>query len=145
MFSWNTIIECYVENHRSDDALHLFDEMIEKSGCVPDDFTLHIMLKGCGRLCAFNFKEGEQIHGMVLKIGFGLDKFVQSSLVSLYSKCRDIEAARKVFDKMVDKDLVSWNALMDGYVKCGEIEVAGDLFNQMPDKDTFSWTMLWES
>lgn len=140
LFSWNTIIKCYVENHRSDDALHLFDEMLSGSDCVPDDFTLPIVLKGCGRLCAF--KEGEQIHGLVLKIGFGLNMFVQSSLVSLYSKCLDIVAARKVFDNMVEKDLVSWNSLMDGYVKCGEIELAVELFNQMPDKDTFSWTML---
>lgn len=140
LFSWNTLIKCCVENHRSDDALHLFDEMLGGSDCVPDDFTLPIVLKGCGRLSAF--KEGEQIHGLVLKIGFGLDMFVQSSLVSLYSKCRDIEAARKVFDNMVEKDLVSWNALMDGYVKCGEIELVVELFNQMPDKDIFSWTML---
>lgn len=107
---------------------------------MPDDFTLPSVIKGCGRLCAV--KEGKQIHGLLLKIGFGLDMFVQSSLVSLYSKCKDIDSARKVFDKMLEKDLVSWNSLMDGYVKCGDVELAMELFNQMPERDTFSWTVL---
>lgn len=135
---WNIIIKCYVENQRSNQAIAVFYELLHE--LTPDGFTLPCVIKGCARLNAI--EEGKQIHGLVLKIGFGVEKFVQSSLVSMYSKCGQIESARKVFDQMGDKDLVSWNSLLDGYSRCGEVELAMELFYQMPDRDSFTWTIL---
>ncbi|KAL7185926.1 hypothetical protein ACSBR2_027809 [Camellia fascicularis] len=140
LFSWNTMIKCYVENHRSHEALVLFNELLSGSAFMPDDFTLPCVIKGCARLGAA--EEGKQIHGLVLKIGFGLDMYVQSSLVSMYSKCGEIDLAQKVFDKMEERDLVSWNSLMDGYARCGGIEIALELFDEMPERDAVSWTVL---
>ncbi|XP_058082334.1 putative pentatricopeptide repeat-containing protein At5g37570 [Magnolia sinica] len=94
---------------------------------------------GCERLRTN--EEGEQIHGLVLKIGFGSDVYVQSNLVSFYSKCGKITSARKVFDGMVEKDLVCWNSLIDGYVKCGEVDMAREVFDGMLERDSFSWTV----
>ncbi|XP_058081892.1 pentatricopeptide repeat-containing protein At5g48910-like [Magnolia sinica] len=138
--SWNTMIKCFVENHRSNDAIALFCELLCESAIPPDNFMLPCVIKGCGRLRAD--EEGEQIHGLVLKIGFGSDVYVQSSLVSFYSKCGKITSARKVFDGMVEKDLVCWNSLIDGYVKCGEVDMAREVFDGMPERDSFSWTVL---
>ncbi|KAJ7964713.1 Pentatricopeptide repeat [Quillaja saponaria] len=138
LVTWNIIIKCYIENQRSNDAISLFYELVHE--LLPDNFTLPCVIKGCARLNAI--EEGKQIHGLVLKIGFGLDKFVQCSLVNMYSKCGDISLARKVFDQMNDKDLVSWNSLIDGYARNGEVEIALELFDEMPDKDAFSWTAL---
>lgn len=106
----------------------------------PDEFTFPCVIKGCAKLNAV--KEGKQIHGLVLKLGFGFDKFVQGSLVNLYSKCGEISFAHKVFDQIDDKDLVLWNSLLDGYAKCGAVQVAMKLFEEMPEKDCFSWTVL---
>ncbi|PQM41879.1 pentatricopeptide repeat-containing protein [Prunus yedoensis var. nudiflora] len=138
LVSWNVLIKCYVGNQRSHDAIVLFYELLHE--LVPDNFTVPCVIKGCARLNAIG--EGKQIHGLVLKIGLGLDKFVQSSLVSLYSKCGEIGLARKVFDQMLDRDLVTWNSLIDGYARCGEVEVAMELFDQMRERDSFSWTVL---
>ncbi|KAF3443283.1 hypothetical protein FNV43_RR12965 [Rhamnella rubrinervis] len=135
---WNILIKCYVENQRSNNAIALFYELLDE--LTPDNSTLPCVIKGCARLNAI--EEGKQIHGLVLKIGFGIDKFVQSSLVSMYSKCGETKSARKVFDQMGDRDLVSWNSLLDGYSRCGEVELAMELFYQMPDRDSFSWTVL---
>lgn len=111
-----------------------------RSGLTPDVFTLPCVIKACGRLVAV--KEGEQVHGLVLKLGFGIDLFVQSSLVSMYAKFGDVGCARKVFVEMSERDLVTWNALMDGYVKGGEIELAKELFDEMTDRDVVSWTVM---
>uniref|UniRef100_A0A2P2LQR4 Pentatricopeptide repeat-containing protein At2g29760ic n=1 Tax=Rhizophora mucronata TaxID=61149 RepID=A0A2P2LQR4_RHIMU len=134
----NIIIKSYVENQRSHDAISQFFELVHR--LMPDGFTLPCVIKGCARLQAI--QEGKQIHGLALKLGFGLDKFVQSSLVSMYAKCEKIEEAEKVFDEMNDRDLVSWNSLIDGYSKCGHVELAMQLFEKMPERDLFSWTAL---
>ncbi|EXC34901.1 hypothetical protein L484_020017 [Morus notabilis] len=138
LVSWNILIKCYVENQRSHDAICLFHDLVHEF--TPDCFTLPSVIKGCARLNAV--PEGKQIHGLVVKIGFGLDKFVQSSLVSMYSRCGEMGYARKVFDQMGEKDLVLWNCLIDGYARCGEVEIALQLFDEMPERDYFSWTCL---
>ncbi|XP_018485769.1 pentatricopeptide repeat-containing protein At1g08070, chloroplastic [Raphanus sativus] len=135
---WNMMIKCYVENHRSHEAIRLFSHLLTEFS--PDNFTLPCVLKGCSRLCAV--EEGKQIHGVSLKLGLTSDKFVQSSLVSLYSKCGVLDCARKVFDKMSEKDLVSWNSLIDGYARSGDVETAMNLFDEIPDRDSYSWTAL---
>lgn len=132
------MIKCYVENQRSHDAICLFHDLVHEF--TPDCFTLPSVIKGCARLNAVS--EGKQIHGLVVKIGFGLDKFVQSSLVSMYSRYGEMGYARKVFDQMGEKDLVLWNCLIDGYARCGEVEIALQLFDEMPERDYFSWTCL---
>ena len=35
----------------------------------------------------------------------------------MYGKCRSIEEARQNFDKMVDRDDVSWTAVIDRYLE----------------------------
>ncbi|CAA7024233.1 unnamed protein product [Microthlaspi erraticum] len=135
---WNMMIKCYVENHRSHDAIRLFSDLLSEFS--PDNFTLPCVFKGCSRLCAV--KEGEQIHGVSIKLGFALDKFVQSSLVSLYSKSGLLDRARKVFDKMSDRDLVTWNSLIDGYARSGDVENAEKMFDEIPERDSYSWTSL---
>ncbi|WZZ03412.1 hypothetical protein YC2023_089333 [Brassica napus] len=135
---WNMMLKCYVENHRSHEAICLFSHLLSEFS--PDNFTLPCVLKGCSRLCAV--EEGKQIHGVSVKLGLTLDKFVQSSLVSLYSKCGMLDCARKVFDKMGERDLVTWNSLIDGYARSGRVEIAMKLFDEIPDRDSYSWTAL---
>ncbi|KAG9443476.1 hypothetical protein H6P81_014816 [Aristolochia fimbriata] len=137
---WNTIIKCYVENNYSQEALVLFCQLLHQSLVLPDNFTYPCVLKGCGRLNAI--EEGKQIHGLTLKCGFGGDIYVQSTLVSFYSKCGEMDLARTVFDRMSSKDIVSWNCLINGYVGSGDIGTARELFDEMPEQDLFSWTAL---
>ncbi|OWM79749.1 hypothetical protein CDL15_Pgr023161 [Punica granatum] len=134
LLSWNVIIKCHVENHRSHDAISLFCELLHEF--TPDSFTLPCVIKGCSRLGVV--EEGKQLHGLAMKIGLGTDKFVQSSLVSMYAKCHDIGSARNVFDEMPEKDLVSWNSLIDGYARCGEV----DLALEMDMRDLITWNSM---
>ncbi|KAH9326431.1 hypothetical protein KI387_006609 [Taxus chinensis] len=70
--------------------------------------------------------------------------FVGNSLVSMYAKCGSIDVARHVFDKMPERDVVSWNALIDGLVQNGYDREALTLFDEMlaagfePDQVSFT-------
>lgn len=60
----------------------------------------------------------------------------------MYATYRDIIFARKLFDEMPSRNLVSWNSMVDGYAKCGDMISAHKLFDEMPDRDIVSWSAL---
>ncbi|KAH7297887.1 hypothetical protein KP509_25G017200 [Ceratopteris richardii] len=62
----------------------------------------------------------------------------------MYAKCGILTQAEEVFDQLIIRDVVSWNALVAGYAQHGHCEKAMDSFHQMqqegfsPDEVTFS-------
>lgn len=140
-FAWNSLIKRLVDDRHSHDSILLFRRMHSSpSSPHPDNFNLPCIIKGCTQIGALG--EGKQIHALAVKSGLSGDGFVQSSLVSFYSKCDDFELAKKVFDLVLDKDVVTWNSLMDGYVRTDRIEAARKLFDEMPERDSFSWVSM---
>lgn len=138
--SWTAMINGYVKNGQPQEAFDLFRRMqIDK--VEPNEFTLVNLLKACTELGSL--KLGRWIHDYALKNGFNLGVFLGTALIDMYSKCDSLEDARRVFDEMQIKSLVTWNAMITslGVHGCGEEALA--LFGQMekanvvPDAITF--------
>ncbi|WOL05231.1 hypothetical protein Cni_G13958 [Canna indica] len=71
--------------------------------------------------------------------------YLQNCLIAFYSKCGLPEMARQVFDRVLERDTISWNSMIDGYVKHGSMPAAEKIFTEMDDvnKNLVSWnTML---
>lgn len=113
-FPWNSLISGYAELGMNEDALALYFQM-EEDGVEPDRFTFPRVLKACGGMGFIHV--GQEIHRRIIRHGLGNDVFVLNGLVDMYAKCGDIVKARKVFDNIVCKDLVSWNSMLTGYVR----------------------------
>lgn len=139
---FNTLIRAHIQNLEPLMAFSVFFDM-QDSGAWADNFTYSFLLKACsGKAWA---RVVQMIHAQVEKMGFCLDIFVSNSLVDSYAKCGlvGIEAARKVFEEMPERDTVSWNSMIGGLVKVGELAEAQRLFDEMRERDTVSWnTML---
>ncbi|KAL4031437.1 hypothetical protein IC575_009715 [Cucumis melo] len=64
-------------------------------------------------------------------------------LITKLGKEGKIREARKVFEEMLDRDVVSWTAVITGYIKCGMIEEAKTLFDRNDAiKNVVTWTAL---
>lgn len=67
-----------------------------------------------------------------------------NALITLYAKCGDLHSARKVFDKMPVRNLITWCAMMGGYGMHGNFDEVFWLFDKMldsgicPDGATFT-------
>jgi pentatricopeptide repeat protein len=57
--------------------------------------------------------------------------FVGSALLDMYAKSENIQEARKVFDMLPARDVVSYTAIISGYTQLGLDEEALDLFRQL--------------
>lgn len=75
--------------------------------------------------------EAEIVHAHIIKTGTHQDMFVSTFLVNVYAKCRDLENARKVFDNLSERNVVSWTALMTGYAHNLQPELTIKVFKEM--------------
>ncbi|KAL8539600.1 hypothetical protein ACS0TY_001274 [Phlomoides rotata] len=117
-FPWNSLISGYAEMGLHEDALALYFQMVEEE-VKPDQYTFPRVLKACGGVG--KIQVGEEVHRHVIRSGFGDNTFVLNALVDMYAKCGDIIRARKVFNSMEEKELVSWNSMITGYIRHGLI------------------------
>ncbi|KAI3686524.1 hypothetical protein L1987_80203 [Smallanthus sonchifolius] len=113
--------------------------MLASGKMLPDEYSYSFVISACawGKLIQF----GEKFHGRVLVGGFCSNLFVQTNLVNLYA-VDGVKNAHKVFDEMLDRNVVTWNTLVAGYVKFGDIDGARKVFDEMPERNIVSWTVL---
>ncbi|XP_038882528.1 pentatricopeptide repeat-containing protein At5g66520 [Benincasa hispida] len=138
-FMWNAIIRAYSNSKEPELAFLLYQQMLSSS--VPhNSYTFPFLLKACRNLSAMG--EALQIHGLVIKLGFGSDVFALNALLHVYALCGDIYYARQLFDNIPVRDVVSWNIMIDGYIKSGDVKTAYGVFLDMPLKNVVSWTSL---
>ncbi|KZV42015.1 pentatricopeptide repeat-containing protein-like [Dorcoceras hygrometricum] len=109
-------------------ALEFFDRM-RFSGIKPDNFTYPFVFMSCGNI--FALKMGGATHSEVVKSGLISDFHVAHSLITMYLRCSELSYARTVFDKMEERDLVSWNSIISGYSRLGLAEEAIEMFEEM--------------
>ncbi|CAN4108617.1 unnamed protein product [Withania somnifera] len=127
LVSYNIMVDGYSKNLGSAEDFELFRQMDPEVGV--DAFTFASLLSGAASVGAVG--KGEQIHAQVLKAGIQSNQSVCNALISMYSRCGNIEAAFQVFEGMEDRNVVSWTSIITGFAKHGFAHRAMELFNQM--------------
>ncbi|XP_057468498.1 pentatricopeptide repeat-containing protein At2g36980, mitochondrial [Actinidia eriantha] len=138
--SWTSMITGYARNGLEEQALNFFVDVI-RDGLRPDDFTFGAVLHACSNLTVL--EHGRMVHGCVIHYGFHAYTYVGNALVNMYAKCGDIEGSNQAFIGILDKDLLSWNALLFAFGLHGQASQALRIYDEMgargikPDKVSF--------
>ncbi|KAK9281865.1 hypothetical protein L1049_004772 [Liquidambar formosana] len=129
--AWTALVIGYVQNGKSEMGLKFLCEMhtIGRDGERPNFRTLEGGFQGCGNLGAIF--EGRCLHGLTVKTGIGSSQVVQSSLLSMYSKCGTSEEAYLSFCEVCDKDLISWTSIIGVYARLGCVSKCLAMFSAM--------------
>ncbi|KAM7480014.1 hypothetical protein LguiA_028227 [Lonicera macranthoides] len=128
LVSWNTMIASYVKNNEYKKAISLFKEMRRRLIEV-DRVSLISLISACAN--SKDLDTGKVIHGHIKGSGIETTVPVGTALINMYSKCRVIEFARKVFNEMPKENIVSWNSLIHGFLECGLSNEALRFFNRI--------------
>ncbi|XP_057860360.2 pentatricopeptide repeat-containing protein At3g12770 [Cryptomeria japonica] len=128
--SWTAMIAGYAQNGCARKALQLFHQMLQEN-VTPDSIAIASVISACTHLGAL--EHGKWIHDYISKFFFKLDVFVTNSLIDMYARCGNLEVARQLFNKMPEKDLISWNIMLAGYGLHGLGKQTLELFAQMQD------------
>ncbi|CAH9136954.1 unnamed protein product [Cuscuta epithymum] len=126
--SYNIIADGYAKNLDSSKAFELFNQT-EESGVEVDAFTFATLLSAAASIGAVS--KGEEIHARLLKSGFQTNQSVCNALISMYSKCGNIEAASQVFNESKNRNAISWTSIITGFAKHGFAKRALELFCDM--------------
>ncbi|OMO72680.1 hypothetical protein CCACVL1_17666 [Corchorus capsularis] len=133
-FSFNALLIAYCQHNMFVDTLRLFSSV----GDVirPDNYSITCLIKALsGSFCEKRL--AKEVHCFVLRGGYTEDIFVSNGLITYYSKCQEFGLARKVFDKMGERDIVSWNSMISGYSQGGFFEECKALYRKMVDRLEF--------
>ncbi|KAK6921952.1 E motif [Dillenia turbinata] len=142
-FMWGVLIKCYVWNRFYEEAISLYHEM---SCCYHEtqfsSFIFPPILRACSNIGEVGI--GQKVHGRIIKYGLDSDTVVQTSLLSMYGETASLSNAKKVFDEMLLKDVVSWCSIISSYLHNGKAKEGLELFRQMVSKgvEPDSVTML---
>lgn len=132
---WNSIIGAYVQNGCALEALDIFKSMMEKDYCRPNHVTMVNVLSACAEVGDLDL--GSWVHEYLMNRGkkgvVSSNVNLATALIDMYSKCGDLEGARKVFNHMSYKDVVSFNAMIMGLAVNGKGEEALTLHSRMQE------------
>lgn len=70
------------------------------------------------------------------------DLYAMNKKLSDIVRTGKIHEARSMFDKMGERNTVTWNSMISGYVKRREMTQARKLFDEMPERDIISWNLM---
>ncbi|CAN1310926.1 Pentatricopeptide repeat-containing protein At1g09410, mitochondrial [Linum perenne] len=172
IFSWNAMLSLYAKSGSVEDLQGVFDRMgfrdsvsyntvisgLAGCGCASKalsmfvrmqeeraeatGYTLVSVVNACTQL--LDLRRGKQVHGKIIVRDYAGNPFIWNALTDMYAKCGEILAARWLFDRMTNKNLVSWNSMISGYLKNGQPDKCIDLVREMessglkPDQVTLS-------
>ncbi|XP_020591164.1 pentatricopeptide repeat-containing protein At3g49710 [Phalaenopsis equestris] len=85
---------------------------------------------------------GRSIHALYLKSFIPPDTYLSNHLVLLYSRCRQLNLARQLFDEIPQPNVFSYNTLLAAYVHESQTHLATDLFSRIPNPDLVSFNTL---
>ncbi|CBI15077.3 unnamed protein product, partial [Vitis vinifera] len=129
---WNLMIQAYSKTPSSQESLYLFHQMLAHGRPTSaDKYTFTFVFTACSRHPTLR-GYGENVHGMVVKDGYESDIFVGNSLVNMYSIFSRMVDAKRVFDEMPQRDVITWTSVVKGYAMRGEFyNEALQCFNDM--------------
>jgi pentatricopeptide repeat protein len=137
--SWNSMITAFVQGGYPEGALELFRGM-EKENVKPNDVTMVGVLSACTKKLDLEF--GRWVCLYIERNEISVNLTLNNAMLDMYWKCGGIEDAKRLFDKMLEKDIFSWTTMLDGYAKLGEYDEARCVFDAMPCQDIAAWNAL---
>ncbi|CAH9116117.1 unnamed protein product [Cuscuta epithymum] len=86
--------------------------------------------------------EGLKSHAHAVKTGFTMPIFTTNQLIHLYSEHGLAREAHNLFEEMPERNIFSWNAIINTHVKAQNIVGAHKLFYAAPQKDSVTYNSL---
>lgn len=138
---WNAMIGGYIKCKCVFKALQLLS-LMPYAGMKMDQFTFVNALKGCLTIGALQCVK--QLHGFIIQSAVECITSIMNALMDVYFKNGDSGSAMRVFNRIQEKDIISWNTVFSGFSQDGNARELVTLYRNLimtggkPNNVTFS-------
>ncbi|XP_047317469.1 putative pentatricopeptide repeat-containing protein At3g49142 [Impatiens glandulifera] len=130
--SWNALIAGYTSISHCNHNNYVWDciKRMQIDGFKPNAYTASTLLPCCEH---DNNKSdrGKELHCYIVKNTTGYDDHTGCCLIDMYSRTNRIKLARRIFDRLKQRNVFAWTAMVNGSVLNGEPGEAIVLFREM--------------
>ncbi|KAK9194125.1 hypothetical protein WN944_004827 [Citrus x changshan-huyou] len=140
LVTWTVMIGACAESGNANESWDLFERM-RGEGVVLDNTAMVSVVYACAKLGSIH--KARLVHDFLTRNKFLLDVILGTAVIDMYAKCGSIDSAREIFDRMRQKNVISWSAMIAAYGYHGQGKKALDLFPMMlssrvlPNRITF--------
>ncbi|GAB2268074.1 hypothetical protein Dimus_003050 [Dionaea muscipula] len=135
IIAWNTMINAYVQNGWTSEALSLFRLMMQDPFLEPNHVSMVSVLSACAEVGDIHLgtmvDEYMKLKGHKERVK--TNSILATAVIDMYCKCGNLRRAKEVFNDMVVKDVVAINAMIMGLATNGEGAEALRLFQETQD------------
>ncbi|XP_075080714.1 uncharacterized protein LOC107807865 [Nicotiana tabacum] len=131
LVSWNAMIAGYVQKGMEEIGMSLYHNMKQR-GVLPDQYTFASVFRACASLAVL--EQGKQAHALLIKSQISGNIVVNSALMDMYFKCSCPSDGYLVFSKSLERNVITWTALISGYGQNGRIKDVLESFHRMIDE-----------
>ncbi|GER56712.1 pentatricopeptide repeat-containing protein [Striga asiatica] len=140
--TWTVLIAGLAQKGFPNEAISLFPDM-HRSEIRPNEFTFVSLLHACSSSGSLDLTCAFQVYALIIRLGFESNVYLANAFLTSLIRHGRLDEAIKVFNGSYHKDVVSWNAMLDGLLKfsCDDIP---RFWHQMmtegikPDEFTFA-------
>ncbi|CAF2319331.1 unnamed protein product [Brassica napus] len=125
---WNCMIDQYAKMGLLEDCLWLLRQM-KYEQMKPNSSTFVGLLSSCASYEASSI--GQSVGDLVEEEKIALDAVLGTALVDMYAKLGMLDKAVEIFNRMKNKDVKSWTAMISAYGAHGLAREAINLFYKM--------------
>ncbi|CDY09714.1 BnaC07g33470D [Brassica napus] len=130
---WTTLVSGFAKCERAVEAFDLFREMMLGERVLPNQCTLAAVLVACSSLGSQ--RHGKSVHGHMIRNGIEMDAVNYTSFIDMYARCGNVQMARKVFDMMPERNVISWSSMVNAFGINGKFEEALGCFGKMKSQN----------
>ncbi|KAH7404453.1 hypothetical protein KP509_15G026300 [Ceratopteris richardii] len=140
LISWNSLLAVHSHNMECDCALQIFNQMLQE-GVMPNRITLVSAIDACAGLK--DERQGKNLHVMISNGEAERGVILDTALMHMYGRFKHFEDVKDIFEKVEDRDLPCWNAIITLNTQHDRGDIAFCQFYQMqeegilPDRITF--------
>ncbi|XP_022848000.1 pentatricopeptide repeat-containing protein At1g28690, mitochondrial-like [Olea europaea var. sylvestris] len=140
--AYNYMISGYIKDGLVEESFDLVRKLCS-SNERPDGYTYSMILKGStsGNVAR---SIGREVHAQILRFDVEVDDVLYTALVDSYVKSERVACARRVFDLMLEKNVVCSTSMITGYMNHGRVEDAEDVFEKTVEKDVVVYNAMIE-
>ncbi|GAV89645.1 PPR domain-containing protein/PPR_2 domain-containing protein/DYW_deaminase domain-containing protein [Cephalotus follicularis] len=114
--SWTILISAHTKHGFPEEALNIYNTLRARNVKL-DTYVLLPVAKACA--ASADLIKAREVHDDAIRFGFSSDTLLGNALVDMYAKCKYVDGAKRAFDDVKVKDVVTWTSMASCYANCG--------------------------